>query len=62
MTNELQRLTGENKVLRDLLETTESMVESLLQEDIPDYEANVLVRFAGQINAALRGVPVDMLG
>ena len=63
MTDLEQRLTGENKVLRDLLKKAGRMIESTLDEDdLPGYETSALVELVSQIDGALTGAPADLLG
>ena len=63
MTELEQKLTGENKVLRDLLVKAGRMIESTLDaDDIPGYETSALVELVSQIDGALMGAPVDLLG
>ena len=63
MTELEQRLTGENKVLRDLLKKAGRMIDSTLDsDDIPGYETSELVLFVSQIHDAVCGAPADLLG
>ena len=63
MTTEEQRLTGENKVLRDLLKKAGRMIDSSLDsdEDIPGYETSEIVLLVSQIHDAVCGAPADLL-
>ena len=61
MTTEEQRQSGEIGVYRALLSKSAQMVEAMLLEDMPHYEATLLVEFLTQINEALHGAPADLL-
>ena len=62
MTELEQKLTGENKVLRDLLKSAVDVLNTVLRSDMPTYEYEMLDALINQIDGALMGAPVDLLG
>ena len=63
MTELEQKLTGENKVLRDLLMLTSQVLHVVLDDsELESHESEKLEALVSQIDGALMGAPVDLLG
>ena len=63
MTDLEQRLTGENKVLRDLLQAASSVLQVVHEDgEMTSDDAVLLAGLISQIDGALMGAPVDLLG
>ena len=63
MTELEQKLTGENKVLRDLLKSAvDVLIEIGLDSEIESESVDMMIALIHQIKAALMSAPVDLLG
>ena len=62
MTELEQKLTGENKVLRDLLKSAvDVLIEIGLDSEIESESVDMMIALIHQIKAALIGAPLDLL-
>lgn len=63
MTDELQRLTGENKSAARLAQAGGNVIDSVLDDnDLPSYEIDPLIELLSQINSVVGPASADLLG